>query len=186
MTARAKGTNFVGLLDALERQRGKDAVERAIAALDGEARDAIANGAVITSGWYPVRWYGQLHRAIQASTGGGLDLSRELARLGVRRDLSGIYRFFLMVLTPANIIRRAPRVFSTYFDTGRMTVPEAEAGRARAVFEGCEDFDASVWADLEGGCTGAIEACGGQDVTVHRIRGGGDLDRGMEIEIHWS
>jgi hypothetical protein len=109
-----------------------------------ELRDALKYGKIVAASWYPLRWYGALHVAAQAVTGRGAQLAKEIGRETVQRDLSGVYRVFVAMLSPAWILSKGPRFYSQYYDTGRMEVIFAERGEGAARFVGCVDFDANI------------------------------------------
>lgn len=178
-----KGTNFLTFLKTLERMHGNDARVGTLERVEGEAGELLRAGALLSSGWYPASWYAALHAAAQRATGLGDELSYEVAREGVKEDFRGIYRILTFVLTPQSLLRRAPRVFRTYFRGGGM---EVEAGEGSAAVElRCEGFGETLWRDLEGGCVGVLEACGAQDVKCVREAGGGDGDDHLRLAFRW-
>jgi hypothetical protein len=118
-------------------------------------------------------------------TGAGPELSRQLGYESVKDDLSGVYRIFILVVSPQFLLARAPRLFGNYYDTGAMHVLEAEPGRGRARWSGCAGFDHGLWQDVLGGCEAALVAAGAQDLTLTVTAGGGDADHTMDIEGRW-
>jgi hypothetical protein len=140
---------------------------------------------VFSGNWYPLAWYADLHRAAQKAAGAGPELARTIGLEATKDDLSGIYRIFLLVVSPEFVLSKAPLLFNTYYDTGTMAVSEAMRGRARAQFSGCTGFDRNLWLDLQGSCQAGLEAAGARDVVISLTAGGGDGDATMEIEARW-
>jgi hypothetical protein len=179
-----KGVSFRAFLRFLE-EREPASVPATLARLEPELAGALRQGLVFTGNWYPLRWYRALHAAAQGATGCGLELAHDKGFAGVTADLSGIYRMFLAVVSPEFVIRRAAKLFSTYYDTGAMTVLASERGRARARWSECAGFDRNIWTDVFGGCEAALTAAGGRQVRVRVVSGGGDADETAEVQATW-
>ena len=110
---------------------------------------------------------------------------RELSREATRDDFRGIYRLLTFVLSPEFLMRRSPGIFGRYYDTGTLVVPEARAGRCRAIYSGCEGFDRVLWEDVIAGSSAILEVCGAKEIRATRVRGGGDGDTELEVLAEW-
>jgi hypothetical protein len=182
---RAKGVNFRTFVKVLRKMRGERIAEAALDLAPSELARSFRAGLVFSGNWYPLAWYAALHQAAQKATGAGPELARAIGLEAVRDDLSGIYRIFLLVVSPEFVLGKAPLLFSTYYDTGTMTVTDPARGRARAQWHGCAGFDRNLWLDVEGSCQAGLEAAGARDVTFTVLAGGGDGDTTMELEARW-
>lgn len=180
-----KGVGIRSFLRALEEVYGPAAVVQTLALADAECAAAIREGRVLPTGWYPIEWVRSLHAAAQQATGAGPDLSRRLGNAAMRADFRGVYRIFLVVLSPESLISKSARVFSTYFAQGTMTVVASRAGFAHVVFADCAGFDRSLWADIIGSSEAGLQLCGAKDTRFEVLRGGGDADDFFEIEARW-
>jgi hypothetical protein len=182
---RAKGVNFRTFLKILRKLKGDRVAEAALDLAPPELARNFRAGLVFSGNWYPLAWYADLHRAAQKAAGTGPELARVIGLEAVKDDLSGIYRIFLLVVSPEFVLGKAPLLFNTYYDTGTMTVTNSARGRARAQWSGCAGFDRNVWLDLQGSCQAGLEAAGARDVVINLLAGGADGDTTMEIEARW-
>jgi hypothetical protein len=182
---RAKGVNFRTFIKMLRKLRSDRVAESTLDLAPAELARSFRAGLVFSGNWYPLSWYADLHRAAQQAAGAGPELARTIGLEAVRDDLSGIYRIFLLVVSPEFVLGKAPLLFNTYYDTGTMTVTDAARGHARAQWRGCAGFDQNLWLDVEGSCQAGLEAAGARDVAFTVLAGGGDGDATMELEARW-
>jgi hypothetical protein len=170
----------------VKRLHGAETVEKMIALLPPELARLMRTGGFVTAGWYPLATLRELYRTAQRATGRGVELARDIGRESTADDFRGIYRVLTFVLSPSFVLKRSPAVFSRYFDTGRMEMIEARDGHARARFEGCAGFDHNMWVGLVGGCAAVLEACGGKEVVITIVDGGGEADEHLTITATWK
>ncbi|NUP14227.1 MAG: hypothetical protein HOW73_49970, partial [Polyangiaceae bacterium] len=161
---RVKGQGFRGIIAAVESQHGKGALERARAAMDPDVR---LDG-IVASGWYPMSWYRELHRAAAIAIPGVPDLAFELGKEAMRKDLRGVYRFILSILGPDRSFSHAERVLSTYFEGARFEVVERRPDGLTARFFELRGMDDACWNDLLGGTTIVAEAPAGRGGRLRR------------------
>jgi len=182
---RAKGVTYRTSINTLRQPRGDRVAEATLDLAPAEFTRSFRSGLVFSGNWYPLSWYTDLHRAAQKVTGEGPDLARTMGFEATRDDLSGIYRIFLLVVSPEFVISKAPLLFNTYYDTGTMEVTDATRGRARARWTDCVGFDHNLWLDVQGSCQAGLEAAGARDVVINPLSGAGDGDLRMELEARW-
>jgi hypothetical protein len=173
-SAEAKGINFRGLLDAIGALHGPEAQRSVISACGGEVGALLARGG-LTAG----------HAAAQRTLR-RTDVARECARWAIQRDLSGIYRVLLFLLTPDSIISKCPRIMQQYWRGGVMRVPLVRDGMAAVEFVGWSGFDQNVWQDIVGSVEGGLEAAGAESVRIRTIAGGQNGDDDLSLEVRWT
>jgi hypothetical protein len=127
----AKGLGFRTFLNALEAIRGREVYDAAIKAMPCELNEALRYGKLIPSGWYPLSWYNAMLNAIVTTTNEGDRIVRETARDAMRRDIKGIYKLVFKFFSPETLYSMTPRVFSSYFDTGKTETLEIRKGFTR-------------------------------------------------------
>jgi hypothetical protein len=181
-----KGVAIRGALMAIDRRCPPGTRQKMVARLADPIAPAVEHESFLAAGWYPLVYLREIYGAALAVTGRELDLVRELSREATLEDFRGIYRFLTFVLSPEFLIRRAPGLFSRYYDTGSLSVPEARPGHCRAVFIGCRDFDLVLWEDVIAGACAILEACGAKDIRTTRVRGGDDGDTELELIGEWD
>ncbi len=184
-TGHAKGINFRTFWASLERLYGPEVVEQTKALLPEEIADAVRTGAIVASGFYPVAWYIEHHKAAMNATRRGPALAREIAAESTRADFRGVYRFFAIILSPESFVARAGKAWGMYWSTGTVTVVEARRGYAHVVFEGCEGFDAILWQDIQGSIEALLDIGGAKNVRMQTLSGGRDEDN-LDLEMAWE
>ncbi len=182
---KTKGLQFRSFMRALRSLRGELAAEATLAELRKELREALQYGTFVTSGWYPVEWYAELHAAAQRATREGVELARAVSKAGIQEDFRGVYRLVTLALSPQAIFRWAPKVVSLYYDTGMLAIDTAAKGVVRGRFVGFEGFDRNLWEDMIGGTTGVMELAGAKELMAHPRSGGRDGDADMALEVTW-
>ena len=180
-----KGVGIRSFLRALEEVHGGATIELTLERADAECAASIREGRVLPPGWYPIECLRSLHAAAQEATGAGPELSRRLGNAAMRADFRGVYRIFLVVLSPESLVSKSARVFSTYYTRGAMHVSEKARGFVRVSFADCVGFDRNLWSDVVGSSEAGLELCGAKDIRFETLRGGGDGDDFFEIEVRW-
>jgi hypothetical protein len=181
-----KGLTFRSFIGAARRLYGPAVVEKMLPYLPADVAAAIGKDRFITSGWYPLSQYRALHAALARATGGDPPaLARAIGRDATMDDFRGIYRVLAFVLAPEFLMRRAPGIWSRYYDTGTLEVPAARRGYAEARFRGCAGFDRVLWEDAIGGCLGTLEVCGAKEPSAEVLSGGGDGDDFLDGIVRW-
>lgn len=95
---------------------------------------------------------------------------RERGRMIAERDLSGVYRAVLKLVSPELLVGKLPRAAALYFDFGQTTSEMLPPGKARTRLAGLPFTLAPLLAGtVEGFMASALELCGGQDVQVRTL-----------------
>jgi len=155
--------------------RGPEIAAKMMAELPVEIRQGLEDGLIVPSGWYPVAWKRELHKAGRRVTGEPR-LARLMGNEQTKRDLNGVYRAFIRIASPSFVLAASARMFSRYLRPGKMSVIDEGKGFARVLFEHCYDFDENMWNDVIGGCEAALEMTGVKIVRLNIEEGGGDGD----------
>jgi hypothetical protein len=172
-------------LGALERLHGPSVVERTLAGVDPECTRLIRERRLLPTGWYPIDWLRELHASAQRVTGKGAELSWQIGAASMRADFTGVYRIFLLVLSPEALVSKSARVFSTYYTRGKMEILESRPKLVQVAFSDCVGFDANLWADVMGSAQAGLELCGAKQVEHETLSGGRDGDDFMEVVARW-
>lgn len=88
--------------------------------------------AIDASKWYPVNEGGiePTKKAIELFHNGDLEKgAREAGKYSAQKALTGIYKIFVKAASPAYIIERASRIFSTYYQPCKMKVLSNNNGK---------------------------------------------------------
>jgi hypothetical protein len=175
-----KGQIFHGNLAALGARHGAGAVRRAIEACDGPVGEALRQGSLRPSGWYPAAWVSELVRAVCEVSGSGPEFARELGRDAVLSDRRGIFRPVLSFASPERILPIAPLVYGLYARGPKQALITRGSGEVRVRWTGCRGFDLHIRALHVGATLGLIDVAGGLDAEVREVPGRPD----DELELH--
>ena len=184
---KVKGLAFRSYSATFKRLHGDEAHARMLEWLPSELGDALRMGAILTGGWYPVAWLDQLQVAVRTQCNQGVELTRAIAREAVKEDFrSGVHRLVTLATSPEWLIKSSPRIVGFYYDSGRLVVEDAGAGRAMGRYEGFEGFTQDLWVQLIGGSMGVIELAGAKAPVAKVLAGGNAGDGHMTFTIKWS
>ncbi len=123
-----------------------------------------ASTGILSTAWYPVAWYREMHRAVQAVVGGGPALASRVSRSATLHDFRGPYRALAAIITPERFVSWSGRLLERYWNGGELRLEDVREGYARAEWTDFEGFNELLWADMMGGTMGVIDACGGHAV----------------------
>jgi hypothetical protein len=181
-----KGVALRNFPEVLAGLRGPEAWKRTLQAVENDLRAAFAGGGIVAGGWYPLSWYRDLHAVARRVTGSTAGLAWQIGRESTRRDLAGVYRAFLRVLSPGFVLSISTRLFGQYYRPGVMRLEESRPGFGRVTFARCYGFSMDVWSDVFGGCEVTMEIAGAKGLRVRPESGGRDGDTEATLVAWWS
>jgi hypothetical protein len=161
-------------------------VERVDAKVPREVREALDRGRIVSGGWYLLDWYKAMHSAAREVLHAGPSLPRKIGRESTRRDLTGIYRIFLQMVSPQLMVSLSSRIFGLYYSEGSMRVAEKRDGYARVDLVDCLGFDENIWQDVLGASELALELAGAKNVRMRIDAGGRNGDTSTTLVAHWT
>jgi hypothetical protein len=179
-----KGLSLRNYPIVLASMRGDDVANKMMSLLSPGLRDSLAMGRITATQWCPVSWKRELHEAGARATGEP-SLARIMGREMTRRDLGGIYRAFVRLASPRQVLGAGSRIFGTYLRPGKYTATDIREGFARVEFSECYGFDQNMWLDVSGGCEAALEAVGCKSVRF-RIESGGNNATTCSVIAWWA
>jgi hypothetical protein len=159
-----KGITVVHLARWLREHHGERAVDQVAARLSAPAAEHLRKAVAFE--WYPLRDLVEMEVAVGDLFLGG-DYSR-IAEFGRWDSVLqvGLYRFLLQALNTDFLLKRSPKFWKNYCDSGVLTYQSLGPGHAELRLSGYDPLHRVHCHDLRGGFTGSIEACGGKDVQV--------------------
>lgn len=183
MPCEIKGQSFNGLLVGLETLRGSEARLVLLPMLNEELRLLIDRRAVMSSDWYPLRWYSELTRAI-AHCYVDVD-SLELGRLGMRHDINQFSRFVLSVASPLLLLKLTRPLMGMYFKGAVLKAWASGEKEGRLQLSGLDGACDATWKAIVGAVAAFVELSGGKRVVSRITDGGGDSET-CEITVSWA
>lgn len=182
---KVKGVTLRSAAHAFRRIREQH-YDTMLGALPRELADALRYGGIAASKWYPIEWYRALHAGMISATNEGERIIREVERSAARADMTGVYRLVFKLLSPQTLIGLSARLFSTYYDTGRVETIESRSGYVRLRWTGCTGFDRNIWAGVFASSEEMLELAGARSVRIHVLQGGGQGNDFAEAEAFWT
>jgi hypothetical protein len=166
-----KGACLIEALSWLEKSSGRGRVEAALARMADEGRAQIDPGrksfGILASEWYPAE---NTHAVLDAMTD-GLDrgqrtmMARGMAKAVMEGTLRGVYGIlFNMMATPERYARHAPKLWSKYYDGGKVDVRLPTPTSMRAVVSGWQGHHAFLCEVVRYARIAALEAMGCRNV----------------------
>jgi hypothetical protein len=135
--AQVKGTAVQSSMRYVRERFGEEPLEKILAALPESDRAPLAS--VLASSWCPMPAFLRFMQEAKRQLGSREpDVLRNMGRASAEYGVTGVYKIFFKVGSPEFIISRATRVFSSYYDTGRIAVVESRAGRTVVEVTGLE------------------------------------------------
>ncbi len=178
--------SLLSFVSTLRTLHGSDVTERTLDGLPNDVCKELREGLVVASSWYPLAWHRAMHASAQRACKAGPELARSIGYHGTQADFRGVYRFVASLIAPDRLIRISPRVWSNYFDGGKVAVDEHHRGKAQTSFSECHGFDRSLWENTIGGSLAVLDIAGAKNVKTRVLRGGGDGDEQLELELIWT
>jgi hypothetical protein len=141
---------------------------------------------ILAASWYPIEWYRDCFRAFRIANNDGPDLPRMIGYQAVKRDMATTYKMmFAKIVSPQTLLSLSGKLFSQYYDTGRMEVVQSRRGYALVRCSECTGWDANMWTEVYGSCIAFLEAAGATEVRLRTKAGGRDGDTETELEAFW-
>ena len=162
--ATTKGAILRSLLKFIDSDLTEAQRTRAFEALAPDERELVGRP-ILAGEKIPERMHNPL--PVEASRAKGESLEQWGRRAG-RAELAdsvGVYRFFVMVLTPASMMRKASSFWSTVHSQGKLAVESPEPHKARVLLTQFPSEPAHC-ARLAGWMEGAGELTGAKNVDV--------------------
>lgn len=165
---RIKGIGYKSELQFVLSKYGEETLGRILAALSAEDQAAL-RGIILASDWYPQPPLEHFRQALAKQfIDTDLRIIEEMGRFSAEFALTGIYRVFLAVLSPAYGIRKAGNLFPKYFDSGKASVVEHGPKDVSLRIVDWPDASATLCALIKGYFEKSLELAGGRMVTVRK------------------
>lgn len=117
------------------RQRGEEAYQQVLAALQPETRKVMEDGPLETV-WYPFDLYLDLSVVADQVLGtGDLQIAYEMGSFSCEHNLTGIYRVFFRFGNLNFLLDRAAKAWKSQYDFGTMRVSRDPENKQRIVLE---------------------------------------------------
>lgn len=154
--------------------------------LSNETRGLLANSSV--SNWYSI------HDALIEPSKVACELifsdekqgAWEMGRFAAQQGLTGIYKVFVLIATPTFVLKKAPRIMSTFYRPSELNVVESSN---QSVKIRCSQLPANsslLEYRIAGWIERAAEICNCKDVKVEILNALSKGDETFDLQISWS
>lgn len=131
---RVRGSTYLGIREHVDK-RLRGGLDALMAHLPSDAHRRFAAQIFLPVGWYDALPIIELTRAVAAvEQAAYADSVRERAVLVAQRDLSGLYKLLLKVVSAELVLERLQRASLRYFDFGRVEVRATGKGRSEGAY----------------------------------------------------
>jgi hypothetical protein len=183
----ARGVNFLYTKQFIVNKYGNKKWEGILQSLSDDSRK-IWGGSLLPIVEYPFSSFKELTSILSSKL--KLDHESELACIYeyiADQSLNKLYKIFFSFANPSFVIKNYPKLWSRFFNTGKVEVPVSESGHAILKFTLPDIF--LDW--LEPACLGyskkAVEMAGGRNLNI-KMKGTSKIANDLwEIvyELHW-
>jgi hypothetical protein len=182
-----KGTAVETTMLFVRERYGEEGYQRWLAALSPESRE-IVTSKILPSAWYPLEqaYVAPTRVVCEQYFGGAKRGAFEVGRYSALRALTGIYKMFVKIGSPAWLMERGSKVFETYYRPSHLEVVDRKDGGCRMLITDIEDVSGYVENRIAGWADAAIEIHGYKTRKVIVTRSISTGDPRTELELTWS
>jgi hypothetical protein len=165
---RIKGIGYKAELQFVRSKFGEEALGKILSTLPAEDQAAL-KGMILASDWYPQAPLERFRQAVAThAADADLRVIEDMGRFSAEFALTGIYRVFLAVLSPAYAIKKAGNLFPKYFDSGKAEVMEHGPKDVSVRIADWPDASATLCTLIKGYFERSLELAGGRMVVVRK------------------
>lgn len=162
-----KGLTLQNYVSFVRERATDESFEAVLARLSPPARDMLGDAALTPMSWVPYACVVDFLRAADAvlGTGDGA-LLFEASHANQLRNVNGVYRALLPLISTSFLIERASRLWRRYHDTGEMHCLEGDAGTLNVELRAYRDLPEGHAPEIEGAFVALMEMAKAKDIEV--------------------
>ncbi|MEW6737809.1 MAG: hypothetical protein AB1489_41395 [Acidobacteriota bacterium] len=181
-----KGQYLKIFLKFMETQLDKTQQEMVLEKLEPEYREKLTRKTFLATDLFPVEIVNRISRELALIKGETLEqLSYRAGRFILEDGLSGVYKAFGYVLDPMRLLSKAPIMWTTINDTGRMEVEELAANRVKLNLFDCPVDISQCWRST-GWATRMLEIAEAKNIQIIHTKCYSRGDNCCEWKIEWE
>jgi len=166
-----------------------DKYEMWLNSLPEKTRALYSSPLINMAGWYPIKeaYLIPIDKIISMFYAGNIKTGAEtLGKFSADIALKGIYKLYLMIATPQNLMQKASVMFTTFYSPSEVKVSEATAKSVTLQITKFEEITPSLEYRIAGWCVRAIELCGCKNVSYRITKSYTKFDPHTDIMFNWS
>ena len=139
--------------------------------------------------WYPLKegYLAAIDHVIKNCFGGDIAKGAEaIGRFSAEVALKGFYKVFLLVASPNFLIKRASKIFSTFYEPSEIGVIEADSNHATLKIIKFDEIDMALEYRIAGWVIKALELANCKDPKYQFGKMLSKGDDSTEIKFSWS
>jgi len=184
--AEIKGTALIDTIKAIKARAGEQEFSKIVQQLDGEAK-RIFESRVSPSSWYSLDAFVQFLEAdIRETANGDREVLIARSEKVIEAQLTGIYKIFVKLGSPAFVIKRISAVHATYFNGIHIIAELDDSNQAIIKYVGFQIRHEIMGYAILGFYRKALQISGAKQVEVRftiPISAGGEY---AELKITWG
>ena len=138
---KTKGTNWIAMKDYLHKTFTAEQLKTLNEALDDESKRLFNDRTILQVSWVDYSVYMKILIVADRILGNGdLELLRKANYYCARRDISGVYRFLVSLVSPKTVINALGKLLARYYDRGTLTVEDLKSNSATIIIEDAPDI----------------------------------------------
>ncbi|MBN1959969.1 MAG: hypothetical protein JW841_03415 [Deltaproteobacteria bacterium] len=180
-----KGSVIRRIFEFIEQSFGHQAKKQ----LDNFAAEInLSSNMVTTSSWFPTSDYFKLLDITVElfSNGQAKQLCINLGKYALEKDLKGIYRAFVRILSPQAVLSKGGRIWRQYHSEGEWLANEIKQNSCKITLLRNKNSNLHEWYVALGGTVATIGIAGGKNVQYKVIKGDMPESSCFEFNCVWQ
>lgn len=171
---KAKASGVITFMEVVRDILGPERLASMLARLEPDTRELWDKPPLPTS-WIDDVHVGRILRALAPDMSDAEFV--ELGREQMERDMKTTYKVLVKLATPVSLAKRAPTIWSTYTQNGRMRAELVGDRQLDVWLEDVVDRDENFWTYQRGTITRVFEFTRAKDIQCELVEGGGTSGR---------
>jgi len=182
-----KGIGLISTREFVKSKFGED-YSNWINSLPASSK-ALYTGMISASQWYPFKegFVVPMHSIADRYFNSNIQLAaNQLGFFSAEYALKGMYKVFLLVASPAYLLKRASNIFSTYYSPSEIAMVDSSPKHTTLRVTKFDDITASFEFRLGAWCQRAVELTNNKNIKYTILSSKAKGQRFTEIKVEWS
>jgi hypothetical protein len=164
---RTKMVQHRNVIEFIKNRFGDQGWQKVLNRLSDEDKDVALHRSKEVASWVDLDIHVRLLSVIVNELSGGKeDILLETGEWVAARDLKGIYKAFIMIVSTEFMLRRSSTIFHTFYDEGGMEVKTLAPGNVECIFNGFTKQQRLIELTIKGWFAGAAKLSGAKDIKL--------------------
>lgn len=185
--AQIMGTVVADSVNAFKEREGTLVFAQLLQSLDEETRAVFATPFIKPTDWYDLdRFCAYLRADIDLTANGDARVLVDRSAQIVDRQLNGVFRFVVKLLSPESLLNRLSLTHRSYFNDVEGRVITQSPGHAIIRYTGLEPQHELIGYSIIGFFTQALKMAGAKNVHAEFVRSIGSTEPPYDLALTWT